>query len=126
MKIPDELLPDIDPDCPLSTRFAVDMYTGDFSKIPDLEYDDPEYVQKAYLAWLDHRVETNILHCDLSDFESQLALGLHAIGWLMVSNHINQDVSIYDIYVAMCDFEKKQREFKDIHENGFLIAGDTS
>lgn len=120
MKIPEELMPDIIPGCPLSTRFAVEMYTGDTSKIPCFESNDPEYIQKLYLSWIEHRSEIDAQHCDLSDYEQAIALGLHAIGWIMLSNHIQQDVSIYDIYVAMCDFETKQREFKNIHEFGFI------
>ena len=126
MNIPPELLPDIEADCPLSTRLAVDMYQTDRSKLPAIEYDDPDYVQKAYLSWLEHRNEFKALHCDLSNYESCIAMGLHAIGWIMLSNHINQSVSIYDIYVAMCDFERKQRAFREIDTHGFLIEGDES
>ena len=124
MNIPPELLEDIQHDCPLSTRLAVDMYNTDYSKLPVLEYDDPEYVQKAYLSWLEYRNEFNALHCDLSDYDKCIVMGLHAIGWIMLSNHINQSVSVYDIYMAMCDFERKQREFKEIDTNGFLLEGE--
>ena len=120
MNIPDEIKDDIIPGCPLSTRFAIEMYTHYIFEFQALDPDDPEYIQEVYLSWLEHRNEIEDLHCDLSDFERQLAFGLHAITWTLLSNHVNQSVSIYDIYAAMADFENMQNSIKAIHTNGFL------
>lgn len=114
MNIPDEIKEDINPNCPLATRIAVDMYTRDYQNFPTPESSGTRYFEDLYFSGLDHWNELQDLTCDLTSKEKYLFSMLNAIAWVMLSSHHKAPTSIYLVYLAMCEFETIQCKLSDV------------
>lgn len=121
MKLPLEIQEDIDPDCPISNLILARWYNADLSKIPDIPREDPDYVNQLYLYSLEPRDEEEQAHY-LSARDKAIFCSLNGIAWVMSTDHCSWDdtISFYDVYLAMCDYEKLQYELRDLSINGFL------
>ena len=123
MNTDDDMWDELDPESPISNRIIKSIYATDFSKMEDLDPNDPEYPERLYLSYMNFRDEFKEERGGLSMSEQIMMSNLNAIVWVMTSDFCKCDedgISLLDLYDTINYFEKLQCRLKDIRINGFI------